>query len=139
MNTKTVTAVLPASKAEVFDFLSAVENLPTWATEFCRELRLEEGKYKVVTCDPDAPELFVEIHSDRDTGVIDMLAGPAPDQLWTFPTRVVELPGCQSIYIFAMIQMPGLPDEKFEQQYHSLRREFENIQRRFESREAARV
>lgn len=139
MNTKTITALFPASKADVFDYLSAIKNLPQWATEFCRELKVVDGKHKVVTCDPDAPELYFQIHSDRATGVIDMLAGPTPDQLWKFPTRVMELPGERSIYIFTMIQMPGLPDEKFEQQYQSLQKEFENIHRRFEPKEVART
>lgn len=139
MNNKTVTAILPATKADVFSYLSAIENLPHWATEFCREVKVVNGKHKVVTCDPNAPELFVEIRADGSTGVIDILAGPTPDQLWNFPTRVVELPGGRSIYIFTMIQNPGLPDEKFEHQYHSLRREFENIQRLFEPKEAARA
>ncbi|MCI0622868.1 MAG: hypothetical protein L0387_14635 [Acidobacteria bacterium] len=139
MNTRTVTAILPAARAEVFGYLSQIENLPRWATEFCRELKVVNGKHKVVTCDPDAPELFIEIRSDRSAGVIDFLAGPAPDQLWTFPTRVVGLPDGQSIYIFTTVQMPGLPDEKFEQECQSLLREFENIRRRFERKEASGV
>jgi hypothetical protein len=40
---KTVTAVLPAPQAEVFAFLSKVENLPLWATDFARELKYEDG------------------------------------------------------------------------------------------------
>jgi hypothetical protein len=30
-----------------------------------------------------------------------------------------------------MFQAPGMPDELFESQYHSLRREFDNIERAF--------
>lgn len=39
MISRTVTVVLDAPKEEVFGFLSRVENLPQWATEFARELR----------------------------------------------------------------------------------------------------
>lgn len=139
MQNRTISAVLGARRDTVFDYLSRIENLPTWATEFCKELKVVGGCHKVITCDPDAPEMFFEIHADRATGTIDMLAGPTPDQLWLFPTRVVALPGEQSLYLFAMIQAPGLPEAKFEQQYQSLLREFDNLRRRFPLHEVVSV
>jgi hypothetical protein len=45
---RTVTAVLPAPREEVFEFLSKAENLPLSATDFARELKYEGGKAKVV-------------------------------------------------------------------------------------------
>ena len=128
MKTRTVTAVLEAPKDEVFDYLSRVENLPSWATEFARELRYEEGKAKVVN---GRGEFYFAIEADPETGVIDMYAGPTEDELGLFPTRVVGLPGGASAYSFTMFQAPGLPDEEFESQYQSLLREFENIRRIF--------
>ncbi len=128
METRTVTAVLAAPKDEVFDYLSRVENLPGWATEFARELRYEEGKAKVVN---GRGEFYFAIEADPETGVIDMYAGPTEDELGLFPTRVVGLPGGASAYSFTMFQAPGLPDEDFDSQYRSLLREFENIRRIF--------
>jgi hypothetical protein len=126
VNTRTVTALLPASRERTFAFLSAVENLPRWATEFARELKVVDGRHKVVN---GLGELFFEIRADEETGVIDMLAGPTPDALAVFPSRVVALPGGGSAYTFTMFQAPGQPDEQFEGQYESLVREFENIRR----------
>ena len=60
-----------------------------------------------------------------------MYAGAAEDELGLFPTRVVGVPGGGSAFTFTMFQAPGMPDELFESQYHSLLREFENIQREF--------
>ena len=128
METRTVTAVLEAPKDEVFDYLSRVENLPGWATEFARELRYEEGKAKVVN---GRGEFYFAIEADPETGVIDMYAGPTEEELGLFPTRVVGLPGGASAYSFTMFQAPGLPDEDFDSQYRSLLREFENIRRIF--------
>ena len=88
MNARTVTTVLPASKERVFGYLSDVENLPRWATEFARELKVVDGRHKVVN---GLGEFFFEIRADEKTGVIDMLAGPRMDQLALFPTRVVAL------------------------------------------------
>ena len=108
MQIKTAPMILTPPRRDAFEYLSNVENLPKWATEFCRKLRTVDGQHKIVTCDPEAPELYFRIRADYESGFIDMLAGPAPDQLWTFPTRVVDLPGGNCVYLFTMIQSPGL-------------------------------
>jgi hypothetical protein len=126
MQTRTVTTVLDTPRQRVFDYLSRIENLPRWATEFARELRYEDGRAVVVN---GLGEFLFSIDADVETGVIDMRAGPTEDELSLFPTRVVELPDGRSAYTFTMFQTPGMPDELFESQYASLLREFENIRR----------
>ena len=124
MRSETVTIVLPARREAVFAYMADIENLPKWATEFARELKRENGDYKVVN---NLGEFYFEIHADEETGVIDMLAGPSKDELAVFPTRAVELPGGGTAYTFTMFQGPGMPDELFESQYESLKREFDNV------------
>jgi hypothetical protein len=130
MRSRTVTTVLDAPREQVFSYLADVENLPRWATEFARELKVEGGSYKVVN---GLGEFFFRIEADTRTGVIDMLAGPTEEELALFPTRVVELPGGRSAFTFTMFQGPGMSDELFEAQYDSLQREFENIERELSS------
>jgi PAS domain S-box-containing protein len=128
METRTVTAVLRAPKDDVFNYLSQIENLPGWATEFARELKYEDGKAKVVN---GRGEFFFAIEAEPKTGVIDMYAGPTEDELALFPTRVVGLPNGASAFSFTMFQVPGVPDDVFESQYRSLLRELQNIRRMF--------
>lgn len=128
MTSKTVTTVLAAPKQDVFDYLSKIENLPAWASEFARELKYEDGKAKVVN---GLGEFYFVIAADPKTGVIDMYVGPTEDELGLFPTRVVDLPGGTSAFSFTMFQAPGMPDALFESQYQSLLREFDNIRREF--------
>ena len=128
MKTRTATAVLPAPRERVFTYLSDVENLPEWATEFARELKVVGGRHKVVN---GLGEFFFEIRADAETGVIDMLAGPDEVQLALFPSRVVPLGDDRSAFTFTMFQGPGQSDELFESQYASLLRELENVERRF--------
>jgi hypothetical protein len=125
---RTVTAVLDAPKDAVFEYLADVANLPEWATEFARELRFEGGHAKVVN---GLGEFYFRIEADLETGVIDMYAGPTHDELALFPTRVVALPDGRSAYSFTMFKASGMPDELFESQHESLRREFDNIRARF--------
>jgi len=121
-----VTTVLAADRETVFVYLSDIENLPAWATEFARELKREGDGYKVVN---GLGEFHFEIRADAETGVIDMYAGPTRDQMAVFPTRAVGLPDGRTAYSFTMFQGPDMPDELFEAQHASLRREFANIER----------
>jgi len=125
MRSETVTTVLPVSQERVFEYMSDIRNLPEWATEFARELREEDGEYRVVN---NLGEFLFEIRADERTGVIDMYAGPTREQLAVFPTRAVALPDGSTSYSFTMFQAPGMPDELFESQHASLKREFENIE-----------
>jgi hypothetical protein len=131
---RTITAVLDAPKDVVFGYLSKIENLPHWATEFAQELKYEDGKAKVVN---GLGEFYFSINADAASGVIDMYAGPAEDELALFPTRVVPLGEDTSAYSFTMFKAPGMPDELFESQYESLRREFDNIRRQFAAPQAS--
>lgn len=128
MTSRTVTTMLDAPTEQVFDYLSQIGNLPKWANEFARELKIEDGSAKVVN---GLGEFYVSIDADRDTGVIDIYAGPSESELALFPTRVIALQSGGSAFSFTMFQGAEMPDEQFESQYQSLLREFENIEREF--------
>jgi hypothetical protein len=128
MRSETVTTVLPGSQRSVFEYMSDIEKLPEWATEFARELKRDGEDYKVVN---GLGEFYFEIKADRQTGVIDMFAGPTKDQMAIFPTRAVALPDGRTAFSFTMFQAPDMPDELFESQHESLKREFNNIDAAF--------
>jgi hypothetical protein len=128
MRSETVTTIVSAPRDEVFAYMAEIGNLPQWATEFARELKREGDDYKVVN---GLGEFYFSIDADAASGVIDMYAGPAEDELALFPTRVIPLGEDRSAYSFTMFKAPGMPDELFESQYESLRREFDNIRRHF--------
>ena len=128
MRSETVTTVLAAPQDAVFEYMSEIEKLPEWATEFARELKREGEDYKVVN---GLGEFYFQIDADPQTGVIDMFAGPSKDQMAIFPTRAVALPDGRTAFSFTMFQGPEMPDELFEAQHQSLKREFTNIEAAF--------
>ena len=134
MINRTVTAVLDAPREDVFAFLSNVDNLPLWATDFARELKYEDGQAKIVN---GLGEFYFTIDADSATGIIDMRAGPSENEMALFPTRVVALGPTRSAYSFTMFKAPGMPDALFESQYQSLQREFDNIRARFSAESAS--
>jgi hypothetical protein len=128
MRSETVTTVVSAPQTAVFEYLSDIEKLPEWATDFARELKRDGEDYKVVN---DLGEFYFEIKADPATGVIDMFAGPTKDQMAIFPTRVVALPDGSTAFSFTMFQGPEMPDQLFESQHQSLKSEFTNIEAAF--------
>lgn len=130
MNVTNLSVELHAAKDEVFDYLSDIQHFPEWATEFCRELRHADGHYKVHT---PGGELYMHIEADRRTGVIDFYASPTPETIDRDPltTRVLAAGDGASIYVASFVQPAELPDEVYGQQCAGLKREMENIRRRF--------
>jgi hypothetical protein len=128
MRSETLTTILPAAQRDVFEYLSDIEKLPEWATEFARELKREGNDQKVVN---GLGEFYFEIKADPLSGVIDMFAGPTKDEMAVFPTRAVALPDGRTAFTFTMFQGPDMPEELFESQHQSLRREFANIEAAF--------
>jgi hypothetical protein len=49
MRHHTITATFSATADELFAYLADIDNPPEWATEFARELKLVDGRHKVVT------------------------------------------------------------------------------------------
>jgi hypothetical protein len=128
MRSETVTTILSAPQQQVFGYMSDIERLPEWATEFARELKREGEDYKVVN---GLGEFYFEIRADRETGVIDMFAGPTKQEMAIFPTRAIALPDGRTAFSFTMFQAPDMPDGLFESQHQSLKREFGNIEAAF--------
>ena len=62
MRSETVTTVIPAPQTAVFEYLSDIEKLPEWATEFARELKRDGADYKVVN---GLGEFYFEIRPTR--------------------------------------------------------------------------
>ena len=131
MKTSTHTLSLSASRDSAFDFLSRIENLPKWATLFCRKLTpAGEGRYRVTT--PGGDILF-RIESDARTGVIDMYGGPTEDRMAHWPTRVIPLGADRSLFIFTALQYPGVSDADFAAQCAGLEQEFPHIRAQLET------
>ena len=131
MKTSTHTLTLKASKARTFDFLSRIENLPKWATLFCRKLEaVAGGRHKVVT--PQG-EIFFRIEGDARTGVIDMYGGPSEAALAHWPARVIPLGEDESMFIFTALQYPGISDNDFAAQCRGLEHEFPHIKAHVET------
>lgn len=124
VHTKTAHFEVPAKK--LFEFLSDIENMPKWATSYVKEIRKEGDDYKIIT---PAGELYEIVESNSEQLTIDMYCGPAKDQLWCWPSRVMSDNMGGSIFAFTCIKMPEQDDKEFHAQICELDKEFENIRK----------
>lgn len=131
MKNRTVTITVAASYSEVFSFLANPETLPLWAFSFSKSVRKEADGWKVETA--QGGELAFAIDADRSSGCIEMLAGPAPELMESFPIRVYKADNGETAVSFTLFksQRPGVSDALFERHYRTLVREVEGLRERF--------
>jgi len=128
MISKTVTCTVIKPKNEVFAFLSKVENLTKWASEFVDEVNLVDGKY--IAKNPNG-QVFFRFDTDEKTGVIDMYSGATEEEMTLAPMRVIELPENTTAIIFTIFRHSGVDSHSWRLFCDYAEKEIENIERIF--------
>jgi hypothetical protein len=128
MKSVTESCVIPYPKDRVFDFLSNFENMPKWSTKFIQSIKTINGKNKAVT---PLGEVFVRIDSDKKTGVIDIFAGPAEDQMNPAFMRVISFSDNSCGVTFTFFQWDTTTDQMWEMFCDWIKIEVGNIKKLF--------
>ena len=128
MNSVTESCVVGSPKTKVFDFLSNIENLPKWSTQFIQKVMLVDGKYKALT---PVGEVFLRYETDRNTGVIDIYAGSTEKQMTCAFLRVVSFSENSSGVTFTFFQYPDVDDFIWQIFCEWIKIEVENIKKMF--------
>ena len=102
MINRTVSITVAAGFDEVFDFLVRVENLPLWATGFCRELRLVDGRWIVST---ESGDVYFAIDGIRSSGCIDMYSGVSLDEMSLLPARLMKVDSGETAVVFSFFSI----------------------------------
>lgn len=129
MTAHTTTAHYRVSPEKLFGFVSTIENLPKWATDYCKRIWKDGSDYKIET---PMGEMFQRFDLDPKRGTIDMYGGPSKDAMWCWPARVTSDNMGGSVLVFTCIQMPAQSDAEFQGQCATLKEEFENIRKEVE-------
>lgn len=130
MKNWTVTVTVGAGFDEVFGFLERVENLPLWATGFCRGLRLVDGRWIVETGEGD---VFFAIDSMRSGGCIDFFSGVSLDEMSLLPARLMRVDSGETAVVFSFFSpdVEGVGGAAMELQYWGLVEEARGLAERF--------
>ena len=101
---RTLTVSIDCPADQVYGFGSDPQNLPQWATAFCRSIRRSDSGWIVEMPQGEVTVRFVP----RNTmGVLDHFVTPAPDVEIYVPMRVVAN-GAGSEVLFTLFRLPGM-------------------------------
>jgi hypothetical protein len=120
---KTLTISINRPAAEVYAFAANVENLPRWATSFVRSVRKTPQGW---TADTTEGAMGFEFAAKNSLGVLDQIVRPAPGIEVLVPIRVVPN-GDGAEVLFTLIQVPGMPDEKFSRDMGMIERDLKTL------------
>ena len=128
MESVTETCVVHASNESVFQFLSEIENLPRWSTQFVKELVTVNGKRKAVT---PIGEVFIRLETDPKAGLIDIYAGPDEQHMTPAYLRVIRFSAELTGVTFTFFKWSGTDDATWDVFCRWIKIEVENIRKHF--------
>ena len=128
MNLRHISILVSAPRDTVFNFLADIENLPRWAPSLCERLYLARGRWMTLS---RQGEMQVDLVADSGTGVIDLRAGPAPDQLSVLPVRVLPLSARSTLVSVTYVPAPEWPAGIVQCDADAFDAELEALVRRF--------
>ena len=130
MRSETRTIAIAAPPQAVYDYVSDLAVLPDWAIGFARSIRRDGDGWIVETATGE--EVSMRVDTDRAHGVVDFVGSPAPGGEFAAPSRVLAH-GDGSVYVFTVLQAPGMPDEVVDQQAEALEHELQVLKARLET------
>lgn len=128
LRSKTLSVSIECPPRRVYEFVSNPENLPKWATAFCRSVRKSESGWIVETPDDPMRIKFVE---QNDFGVLDHHVTVKPDIEILNPMRVIPN-GYGSEVIFTLFQLPDMSNEKFAEDAGLVERDLRALKKALE-------
>lgn len=111
MKSRTVSVGINCEPGRVYEFVSNPENLPKWATAFCRSVKRANGEWIIDT--PQGP-VKIRFVSKNDAGIVDHYVSPTPGAAIYVPMRVVPN-GSGSEVLLTVFQQPDMSEEQFAQ------------------------
>ena len=106
---RTVTVRIARPQPDVYDFTSAPENFPRWASGLARSLKKVEGEWIADTSEGPVKVRFTE---RNDFGILDHHVAVRPGVDIYIPMRVIAN-GTGSEVSLTLFRLPDMTDEAF--------------------------
>ncbi len=123
LKSSTLNVSIACPPAIVYEFVSNPENLPNWATAFCKSVRRSADGWLAET--PDGP-MKIEFVSRNPFGVLDHRVNPSPNVEILVPMRVIPN-GSGSEVLFTLLQYPSMSDERFATDCDWVKRDLQTL------------
>ena len=120
----TISVPIAREPAAVYAYVADLNNLPRWATTFCRSIRHEGDGWVMET---SLGTMAIRLAPENSLGVLDHYLTPADGETLYVPLRVVAN-GSGSEVLFILFRLPGVGDADYaadaalvRQDLHSLK------------------
>jgi len=123
LKSRTVTVSVKCEPQKAYRFVTNPENLPKWATAFCKSVRKSEGEWIVETTQGPVKIRFVP---QNDLGVADHYVSPAPGVDIYVPMRVVAS-GADSEIMLTLFQGVDMPDDVYARDIQWVERDLRTL------------
>ena len=123
LRSRTLSISIQRPPGHVYAFVSNPENLPKWATAFCRSVRKSEGEWIVET--PAGP-MRIKFVGQNAFGVLDHSVSATPGLEILNPMRVVPN-GSGSEVIITLFQLPHMTDEQYAEDVSLVERDLRTL------------
>ncbi len=112
VKTKHISVTVSISSENVYTYLSDPKNFPEWASGLCKSISPIEGNEWLI----DSPMGLVKVRfSEKNSfGVLDHYVTLSPDNTVYNPMRVLANAEGSEV-VFTLFQVPGMSDEKFQE------------------------
>lgn len=124
----TIGVQISRKPAAVYAFVAALENLPAWATTFCRAIRHEGDVWMMET---SLGTMSIRLAPENSLGVLDHYLTPAGGEPLYVPLRVVAN-GSGSEVLFTLFRLPGVSEEAYAADAALVRQDLNRLKEQLE-------
>jgi hypothetical protein len=128
LDSVTETCVIPVSREKVFQFLSDIENLPKWSTQFVKKLIVVKDKQKAMT---PIGEVFLRFEINQKAGLIDIYAGIEEYLMTPAYLRIIPFSENSTGVMFTFFKWNGTDDATWKIFCKWIKIEVGNIKKHF--------
>ncbi len=125
---KTISVQIAREPAAVYAYVTDLNNLPCWATTFCKSIRKEQTGWLMET---SLGTLAIRLAPENSLGVLDHYLTPPGGEMLYVPLRVVAN-GTESEVLFTLFRLPGVSDANFAADAALVRQDLDSLKRLME-------
>ena len=121
--TTNISVQIAREPAAVYAFVANLNNLPRWATTFCRSIRREGEQWVMET---SQGTMAIRLAPENALGVLDHYLTPPGGETLYVPMRVVAN-GSGSELSFTLFRLPGVSDANYAADAALVRQDLDSL------------